>query len=108
MLGGQSGSLGATTLGTGTNAIQGVVIEAILTVFLVMSVLISGVLGKNGNLAGVAIGFVLTIDILMGGSLTGASMNPARTLGPAIVTINFADLRVYLVGPLVGGAVAAG
>ncbi|MFQ5854017.1 MAG: MIP/aquaporin family protein [Anaerolineae bacterium] len=108
VLGGQSGNLGATTLGSGTSPIQGVVIEAVLTVFLMMSVLVSGVLGKNGNLAGVAIGFVLIMDILMGGSLTGASMNPARTLGPAIVMGNFADLWVYLVGPLAGGAIAAG
>lgn len=108
VLGGQAGSLGATTLGSGTSPIQGLVIEAVLTVFLAMSVLVSGVLGKNGNLAGVAIGLVLTMDILMGGSLTGASMNPARTLGPAIVTANFADVWIYLVGPLAGGAVAAG
>lgn len=107
-LGDQSGNLGATTLRSGTGPIQGVVIEAVLTVFLTMSVLVSGVLGKNGNAAGVAIGLVLTMDILMGGSLTGASMNPARTLGPAVVSTNFTDVWVYLVGPLAGGAVAAG
>lgn len=108
VLGEQAGTVGATTLASGTSAIQGLTIEAVLTVFLVMAVLISGVLGKNGNLAGVAIGFVLTMDILMGGSLTGASMNPARTLGPAVVSGNFADVWVYVVGPLLGGAVAAG
>jgi glycerol uptake facilitator-like aquaporin len=58
-------SLGATNLANGTSAAQGVVVEAILTVFLVLAVIESGV-GKNGNMAGVAIGLVLTMDILMG------------------------------------------
>jgi MIP family channel proteins len=105
-LGTQAGSLGATTLANGVSPLQGVVIEAILTFFLVVAVWTSGVIGKNGNVVGSAIGWVLTMDILMGGSLTGASMNPARTLGPAIISGNFADIWVYFVGPLVGGAVA--
>jgi aquaporin Z len=58
-------------------------------------------------LAGVAIGLTLTFAILMGGPLTGASLNPARTIGPAIATSNFSDLWVYLVGPVLGAAVAA-
>jgi aquaporin Z len=105
VLGNIPGNLGATTLGKGVGPVEGVVIEAILTFFLVLAVWSSGVVGRNGNLVGVAIGLVLTMDILMGGSLTGASMNPARTLGPAIVTGNYADLWVYIVGPLVGAAV---
>ena len=67
----------------------------------------SGVAGRNGNLAGVAIGLVLTMDILMGGSLTGASMNPARTFGPALALGDFSNIWVYMVGALVGGAAAA-
>jgi aquaporin Z len=106
-LGGQGPSLGTTTLADGVTPAQGVLVEAILTAFLVFAVMVSGVLGKNGNMAGLAIGLVLTMDILMGGGLTGASMNPARTLGPAIVRCEYADVWVYLVGPAAGGAFGA-
>ena len=106
-LGSQAGTLGATTLAPGVSPVQGLVIEAILTFFLVNSVLNAAVSGKAGNLAGVAIGCTLVFAILMGGPLTGASLNPARTLGPAIVTGNFADLWVYLVGPPLGAILAA-
>ena len=82
-------------------------VEAILTFFLVVAVFASGVQGRNGNLAGVAIGAVLTMDILAGGPLTGASMNPARTFGPALAVGNFSYLWMYLVGPMLGGAVGA-
>lgn len=86
-----------------------IVVEAILTFFLVCSVLSNGIAGKNGNIVGVAIGFVLTADILVGGSLTGASMNPARTFGPAIAaaTSNLSYVWLYFVGPAIGGIVAA-
>ena len=63
--------------------------------------------GKAGNLAGVAIGMTLTLGILMAGPLTGGSLNPARTLGPAVVAANFANLWVYLAGPAAGGMAAA-
>ncbi len=100
----RAGNLGATLLAEDLSAFQGLLIEAILTSFLVFAVMVSGVLGKNGNMAGLAIGFVLTMDILMGGGLTGASMNPARTLGPGIVSGELKDVWVYLVGPCAGGA----
>jgi aquaporin Z len=86
---------------------MGVMIEAILTFFLVNAVLNAGISGKATSIAGLAIGLTLTFCILMGGPLTGASLNPARSFGPALVTGHFQDFWVYLVGPFVGGAVAA-
>lgn len=111
LLGPQSG-LGAT-IGSLTphgdvagDAAKVVVLEGVLTFFLVISVFASGVFSLNGNLAGVAIGLVLTMDILAGGPLTGASMNPARTFGPALATGDLSYFWMYLVGPALGGAVA--
>ena len=91
----------------GTSAAKVIVLEGVLTFFLVIAVFASGIHGRNGNVAGLAIGLVLTMDILAGGPLTGASMNPARTLGPAVATGDLSYVWMYFVGPLAGGAVAA-
>jgi MIP family channel proteins len=100
--------LGATVGSlTTTDPLKTIVLEAVLTFFLVTAVYSSGVRNNNGNIVGVAIGFVLIMDILMGGALTGASMNPARTFGPALVTGHLEYLWMYIVGPVVGGALAA-
>ena len=100
--------LGATTGSlTATDPLKTMIVEAVLTFFLVTAVFGTAVAGRNGNAAGLAIGFVLLMDILMGGALTGASMNPARTFGPALATGDFSYLWMYLVGPLLGGAAAA-
>ena len=85
----------------------GLLIETILTFFLVNTIFNAAVSGKAGGHAGLAIGMTLTFCILMGGPLTGASLNPARTIGPAVVTGNYADLWVYIVGPIAGGVIAA-
>lgn len=106
-LGGTSSDLGATVLAAGVTPTQGLVVEAILTFFLVNTIMNTAVSGKGGNMAGLAIGLTLTFSILMGGHLTGASLNPARTLGPALVTGNLSGFWVYLVGPLVGATAAA-
>ena len=87
--------------------IQAIVVEAVLTFFLVTAVFGSAVAGRNGNAAALAIGLVLTMDILMGGSLTGASMNPARSFGPALALLRFDGFWIYIVGPFVGGGLAA-
>jgi MIP family channel proteins len=101
-------SLGATTGSlTTTDPLRAAITEAVLTFFLLAAVFGTGVSGRNGNAVGVAIGLVLTADILMGGSLTGASMNPARTLGPALATGDLSYLWIYFAGPIVGGLAAA-
>ena len=84
----------------------GVVLEAILTFFLVNQVMNAGISGKATIPGGLAIGLTLTFCILMGGPLTGASLNPARSIGPAVAAGDFTNLWVYLVGPAIGGVVA--
>src|SRR5215207_5394295 len=86
-------------------------VEALLTFFLVTTVLHTAVAGKAGPMAGWAIGTTLAIAILAGGPLTGASLNPARTFGPAAVAGTARDGMMYLiyfVGPLLGAALAVG
>ncbi|MCU1463526.1 MAG: Aquaporin, partial [Acidimicrobiales bacterium] len=98
-------ALGATTL-TITPA-EGFTIEALLAFFLVTVVLSTAVAGRAGNLAPLAIGMTLTLNIIMGGALTGAAFNPARALGPMIATGKLDDAWLYVLAPLVGAAVAA-
>lgn len=105
-LGATIGSLTPTAANPG-DAAKVIVLEGVLTFFLVIAVFASGIHNRNGNLAGVAIGLVLAMDILMGGALTGASMNPARTFGPALAMNDFGYLWMYIVGPLAGGGMAA-
>ena len=98
-------ALGATSL-TITPA-AGFMIEAVLAFFLVTVVLSTAVAGRAGNLAPLAIGVTLTLNIIMGGALTGAAFNPARALGPMVATGNFSDAWLYLTAPIVGAIVAA-
>ncbi|HLO16163.1 MAG TPA: aquaporin, partial [Anaerolineales bacterium] len=86
-------------------------VEALLTFFLVNTVLHTAVAGKAGPLAGWAIGTTLAIAILAGDPLTGASLNPARTFGPAVVAGaagNEMMYLIYFVGPLLGAVLAVG
>lgn len=80
--------------------------EAVLTFFLVSTVFQAAAYGKAGQLAGVAIGFTLAASILAGGLYTGASLNPARTLGPALVAGDLSYIVPYMVGIFGGGIVA--
>jgi len=86
------------------------VMEAVLTFFLVNTVLHTAVGGKGGQFAGWAIGTTLALAILVGGPFTGASLNPARTFGPAIFSkpsiTNAYTYLIYLMGPLLGSTFA--
>ena len=82
------------------------VYEAILTFFLVSAVFQAAAYGRAGQLAGVGIGLTLAASILAGGPATGASLNPARTLGPALIAGDMSYLLPYLVGIFGGGIIA--
>lgn len=85
---------------------QAAAIEGIL-IFLLMSVIYqSAVYGKAGNNAGLAIGLALAALIFATGAMTGASINPARTLGPVVVEGDYSYLFEYCVGLFAGGAIA--
>jgi len=88
---------------------QAVLIESVLTFFLVWVVFATAIdpEGAFGKVAGLAIGFVILMDIMMGGPFTGAAMNPARSFGPALVGGYWKGWWVYWIGPIAGGIVAA-
>lgn len=98
------------TLASGVGYGQGLVWEIVLTFSLLFTVYATMVDPKKGALAGLGptlVGFVVGANILAGGAYSAASMNPARSFGPALVTGNWTDHWVYWVGPLIGGGLAA-
>ena len=97
---------GTPQLGAGVSSSQGIVIEAILTFFLVFVVYGTAIDPRGPKIGGLAIGLTVALDILFGGPLTGAAMNPARVFGPALVAGFWSTHSVYWVGPLLGGAAA--
>lgn len=98
--------LGATVVAEGTSVGMAFLLEFVGTFFLVNSILNAAVAGKAGNMAPFAIGMTVAACILMFGPLTGASLNPARTLGPAIAAGEFSDLWLFMVATTAGAAVA--
>jgi MIP family channel proteins len=88
---------------------KGVLLELIMTFFLVWAVWATAVdpRGAFKAIAGLAIGLTITIDVYMGGPLTGAAMNPARAFGPEIWSGNWGEGWIYYVGPSLGALVAA-
>ena len=97
---------GTPQLAADFSPLQGILVEAILTFFLVFVVYGTAVDSRAPRLAGLVIGATVTLDILFGGPLTGAAMNPARVFGPAIAGNFWKAHYVYWIGPLVGGAAA--
>lgn len=98
------GTPGVAGIGTG----QAVLLEAILTFFLLLAVFGTAVDARAPKIGGFGIGLTVFVDILVGGPFTGGVMNPARALSPAIVSGAWNDAWwVYWVGPILGGIVAA-
>jgi MIP family channel proteins len=86
---------------------QAVALEAIATFFLVFVIFGTAVDPQAPKVGGFAIGLTVAADILAIGTLTGASMNPARSFGPAVASGVFEAQAVYWIGPIIGGLVAA-
>ena len=105
------GDLGVTILAENVSVTQGLFVEIVLTFFLANTIFNTAVSGKAKNFAGLAIGATLVSCILMGGPLTRASLNPARTLGPAIAAgaehAQWGNIWLYFVGPFIGAVLAA-
>ena len=100
--------LGTPEVAAGIGQGAAILMEAILTFFLVTAVFLTAVdPGAPTSLAGFGIGLTVAFDILCGGPVTGASMNPARSFGPALAGGYWTLHHVYWVGPILGAAVAS-
>ena len=99
---------GVPDLAPGVGVGTGILVEAVLTFFLMFVVMGTGVDPRfGGRIGGLAIGLTVAMDILAGGPITGAAMNPARWFGAAIPASHTANALVYVVGPILGAIVAA-
>jgi aquaporin Z len=106
---GKVGSLGATEPGPGISDGQAMLMELILTVGLFSVILGTASKAQNlGPLSALAVGAYIILAGLWSSPISGASMNPARSFGPDLVLGNFAHYWVYVVGPLLGAAIAVG
>jgi MIP family channel proteins len=102
----QPASLGATVPSVGVGS--ALVYEALLTAFLMFVIMaVATDTRAVGAAAAIAIGGTVGLDALCGGPVTGASMNPARSFGPALAGGEWQDFWIYLVGPVVGAAIGA-
>ena len=100
----------AFSLSSGVSAWNAVVFEIVMTFGLVYTVYATAVDPKKGNVgivAPIAIGFIVGANILAGGAFDGASMNPAVSFGPAVVSWSWTNHWVYWLGPMAGAAIAA-
>ena len=103
---GNHANMGATLPREGL-VYQCLILEFILT-FILMFVILNVATGakEKGVVAGMAIGGVIALEATFAGPISGASMNPARSLGPAVASMNFSALWIYLPGPALGALLA--
>lgn len=106
--------LGGTLPGDGVSYLQAILVEAVTTFMLALTVWGAAVDGRAPKgFAGLAIGIVVAADIIVTGPIAGASMNPARTFGPLFTetlwsgTTDWAKFPIYIIGPVVGAVIAA-
>ena len=106
---GRVGGLGATEPGPGITDLQAFAIEVLLTLGLVSTILGTASKAQNvGPLAALAVGGYIILAGLWAAPISGASMNPVRSLAPALVAGKLGHLEIYLIGPFVGALLAVG
>jgi MIP family channel proteins len=102
----QPAGLGATVPSVGVGS--ALVYETVLTAFLMFVIMaVATDVRAVGAAAAIAIGGTVGLDALFGGPVTGASMNPARSFGPALAAAEWTDFWIYVAGPLAGAALGA-
>jgi aquaporin Z len=99
-------ALGTPTIASSITLTQAIGLELVFTFFLVSAVFGTCVHPDAPKVGGFGIGLVLIFDIIMGGPLTGAAMNPARAFGPALVSGQWVGQIAYWIGPILGGILA--
>lgn len=99
--------MGTPAVGAGVPVSMAFITEIILTFFLVFVVYGSAVDKRAPKVGGLFIGLTVSLDILMGGPISGAAMNPARHLGPALLGGGLQNIWLYWLGPVIGGVLAA-
>jgi aquaporin Z len=100
-------SLGTPTIANTIQLQQAMIIEGLMTFFLVSAYFGTILNPAAPRLGGLGVGLTLLFDMLVGGPLTGAAVNPARAFGPALVSGQWVGHLVYWIGPIVGGVLAA-
>ena len=100
-------NMGTPAPGAGIDPSMALITEIVLTFFLVFVVYGTGVDRRAPKVGGLFIGLTVALDILIGGPIGGAAMNPARHLGPALLGGGIQYVWLYWVGPVVGGVLAA-
>jgi MIP family channel proteins len=100
-------SLGTPAIAGSILPRQAILIEAVMAFFLVSAVFGTCVNAAAPKIGGFGVGLALLFDVLVGGPLTGAAVNPARAFGPALISGQWVGQAIYWVGPILGGVVAA-
>ena len=101
-------NMGTPSVGQGISVSMALLTELVLTFFLVFVVYGTGVDNRAPKCGGLFIGLTITMGILMGGPISGGSINPARYIGPALLGGGLQNWWIYLLGPICGGILAAG
>jgi len=98
---------GITALGESATAGMAAIMEIVLTFFLMFVIFGTAVDKRAPKLGGLYIGLAVAMAVIVGGPISGAALNPARWLGPAVISGDFDNAWVYVVGPLAGGVLGA-